>query len=261
MTSQSTLQNDWFASYYNTEYADSVKDLLSSELTKREIDFILKTTNLPTRASIADLGCGQGRHAIELAKRGHHLTAIDLNSDFIREAKQTANQSNLQINFLATDMRQSIKPSKPYNLILSLFNSFGFFSDPENQNLIKNWTNHLAPEGFLIIDIWNRDNLIRNFQPHRTHQPNPDLTVTEDATLDTLAGRINRQYTYTYSDNRTKTYQTSFRLYTPAELKAIIEAAGLYVHAIHGNLLGQDYSLDTPRLVMIARKQPVFFYE
>ncbi|QQE12800.1 class I SAM-dependent methyltransferase [Planctomycetota bacterium] len=254
ITTQNQIPQDWFASYYSSEYADSVKSSLTPDRTKREIDFILSTTNLPPQSHIADLGCGHARHTLQLAAHNHYLTAIDLNPNFINQAKQSAKASNLQIDFHIADMRTTIPPSKPYNLILSLFNSFGFFTDSQNQSLIIDWTKHLSKGGYWLIDIWNRDALIRNFQPSRAHQPNSNLTVTEEATLDTLAGRINRQYTYNYSDGRTATYQTSFRIYTPSEIKTILEAANLTIIKTFGNLTDQPYTLDSPRLVVLAQK-------
>ena len=48
--------------------------------TVREVDFLLEELELPPGASILDVGCGTGRHSIELAKRGYTLTGVDLSA-------------------------------------------------------------------------------------------------------------------------------------------------------------------------------------
>ncbi len=51
-----------------------------------EVDFILDELSVPAGASILDVGCGTGRHSIELARRGYDVTGLDLSAQMLARA-------------------------------------------------------------------------------------------------------------------------------------------------------------------------------
>lgn len=73
--------------------------------TKGECDFIEKESGFDKSLKILDVGCGTGRHAIELTKRGYNVTGIDLSDSLLKRAKQKAAEQNLQIDFQKHDAR------------------------------------------------------------------------------------------------------------------------------------------------------------
>jgi len=64
---------EWWAQYYGDQYADSVRGLLTPERTAEEVAFIRGVTGLTPPASVADVACGEGRHARLLAAQGAGL--------------------------------------------------------------------------------------------------------------------------------------------------------------------------------------------
>ena len=68
--------------------------------TSGEVDFLEKELEYDKTKSILDIGCGTGRHAIELAKRGYSVTGIDLSASQLARAGQKAKEAGVRINFL-----------------------------------------------------------------------------------------------------------------------------------------------------------------
>jgi len=73
--------------------------------TTGECDFIEKEINYNKELKIIDIGCGTGRHSIELSKRGYSVTGIDLSESLLEKAREKAKQNNLQIEFIRHDAR------------------------------------------------------------------------------------------------------------------------------------------------------------
>src|SRR5262249_36136349 len=89
-------------------------------------------------ARVLDLCCGPGRHAIPLAKHGFTVTGVDRTSFLLNKAKAYADQESVSINWIQEDMRRFVKPDA-FNLALSLFTSFGFFENlDDNRTVLRN---------------------------------------------------------------------------------------------------------------------------
>ena len=244
-------QSAWYLSYYREDYAASVAGALTSERSAAEVAFILRETGIQPPAAVADVACGHGRHARIFAERGYDATGVDQNAAYLEQAR-AGMPAGAAARFIQGDMRAAV--AGPYALVLSLFHSFGFFSDEENRRMLRSWAGVLAPGGYFALDVWNRDALLRRDSSSRRWQAAPDLAVAERYAYDPLSGRSTIHYTYTYSDGRMREYVASFRLYTPPELRAMFAAAGLSVTALYGSLTGDAYTLDAPRTVLFARR-------
>ncbi|HEX6123530.1 MAG TPA: class I SAM-dependent methyltransferase [Ktedonobacterales bacterium] len=243
--------DDWFVSYYRDHYTDSVRDLLTPERSLAEVEFILRETGLKPPAKVADVACGEGRHAAILAARGFQVLGVDQNADFLAKAR-AATPAAAHAEYVVGDMRQAI--GGPYDLVLSLFHSFGFFSDTGNARMLRAWGDRLTLGGQLVMDIWNRDRILRHFEAEHTWQAGHELRVTERRRFDPLTGRLFIHYVYAYKEGQQFTHDASHRLYTPPEMRALLISAGIEVRAVYGTLTGEPYHLDAPRLVIFGRK-------
>jgi SAM-dependent methyltransferase len=243
--------DEWYLTYYRAQYADSVRNLLTPERSLAEVEFILRETGVKPPAPVADVACGEGRHAAILAARGYHVLGVDQNAEFLARAR-AATPAGAPAEYLVGDMRQAL--GGPFELILSLFHSFGFFGDADNARMLRSWGGRLMPGGHFVLDVWNRDRILRHFTSERTWQASPELRVTEQVQFDSLTGRLAVHYIYVYAEGRQHTYDASFRLYTPPELRALLLAAGIEIEAVYGSLAGESFGMDAPRLVIFGRK-------
>ena len=72
--------------------------------TKKEINYIESLLGIEKGNSILDIGCGQGRHSIELAMRGYNVVGIDTSEKHIQKAHASA--ENLPVSFSVWDARK-----------------------------------------------------------------------------------------------------------------------------------------------------------
>ena len=90
--------NQWYETLF-ANFAEKYDNESFTKGTKTEVDFIEKEINNNSLAYILDIGCGTGRHAIELAKRGYRVKGIDLSGNMLSRAKEKAIQANVSIEF------------------------------------------------------------------------------------------------------------------------------------------------------------------
>ena len=71
--------------------------------TVAEVDFLLEELNLPSGSSILDIGCGTGRHSVELARRGYQVTGVDISFRMLAEAEKAAKEVGVEVEFIHAD--------------------------------------------------------------------------------------------------------------------------------------------------------------
>jgi 2-polyprenyl-3-methyl-5-hydroxy-6-metoxy-1,4-benzoquinol methylase len=121
-----------------------------------ECDFLEQEINYDKTSRILDIGCGTGRHSIELSKRGYNVTGIDLSESQLKRAREKASEQNLPINFEKHDARK-LTFLNEFDLVIMLCE--GAFSlmetDEMNFQILRNATNALKPKGKLIFTTLN----------------------------------------------------------------------------------------------------------
>lgn len=124
--------------------------------TKGECDFIEKEINFNKDLQIIDIGCGTGRHSIELTKRGYSVTGIDLSESLLVKAREKAKQRNVQINFLNHDAR-NLPFENRFDLAIMLCEG-GFplmETDEMNFEILKNVAKSLKNKAKFIFTTLN----------------------------------------------------------------------------------------------------------
>src|ERR1051325_2703930 len=128
--------DNWVRGFFGADYRDSVEKILTAERTAAEVSFVLASTGLRPPARVADFGCGHGRHVIEFARRGFDATGVDLNAGSLAIARSRVTPG-LSATFVEGDYREP--PPGPFDLVISLFGSFGFASDEVNERTLIAW--------------------------------------------------------------------------------------------------------------------------
>jgi 2-polyprenyl-3-methyl-5-hydroxy-6-metoxy-1,4-benzoquinol methylase len=125
--------------------------------TSAEVDFILANLSLREGASILDAGCGLGRHAIELAKRGYQVVGVDFVGSLIERANAAAAEAGVaRAEFVKADCRM-LDLGRQFDAALCLYDVVGSFpKDEDNIALLRGVTTHLKPDGPLLMSVLNR---------------------------------------------------------------------------------------------------------
>ncbi len=142
---------------------------------------------------VLDLNCGIGRHSMALAQRGIRVLGTDISSHYIQIAANKAREEKLadRAKFKVADMRQiasSLSGEQPFDGIVCLWTSFGFYDDKTNENILRNCLKLVKPGGFFALDIVNKDWLLHNYSEKGFSRYN-DWIVLEERKLDLKKSR------------------------------------------------------------------------
>lgn len=246
--------NDW---YDDAEFWDEVAPLLFDEQrlagTDEEVDQILEHLEIFPSATVLDLACGIGRHAIELARRGFAVTGLDHTIGLIERGQKSAEAEDLEIEWTTDDMREFVRPGA-FNGVINIFSSFGYFTDPtDDARVARNAFESLKPGGLFIIDTMGREIIARDFV-ERDWRRIRDLLLIEKRHVKQDWGWLQNDWTVIDPDDRVYRCSWGIRLYTGTGLRDLLREAGFGEVDLYGNLAGAPYDPDADRLVAIARK-------
>ena len=242
---------DLARTYYGPEYRDSVEGILTPERTASEVSFIIAHTGITPPARVLDLGCGSGRHALDFAQRGFDVTGIDRDADAVAVARSRV-LPDMQLQFLEGDY--TAPPAGRFDLVTSLFTSFGFGSDRENEAALRAWCEQLTGGGSIVLELWNRELILADFRPYRAWRASAQLAVEEHRTLDRQHDRLHIHYRYLYADGRERELELNVRLYAAVELAALLKKGGITTTTFFGSLVGEPFGPAARSLVLIGRK-------
>ncbi|MBI3741767.1 MAG: class I SAM-dependent methyltransferase [Chloroflexi bacterium] len=137
---------------YSSTWFEIFLETIEPIQNKNEIEFIQRRLPNPPYATILDLGCGEGRHARELSARDYRVTGIDVNP----RALKKAHAMDSRTKFVELDMRELEKLSNRFDAAICMWQSFGYFDQETNANVLEQISCKLNPRGRLILDIYNR---------------------------------------------------------------------------------------------------------
>ena len=222
--------------------------------TGAQVEFAARALRLPPGAHVLDLGCGVGRHAVELARRGYHVTGLDLSPTLLRIARERAERAGIAVEWIAADMR-AIPYADTFDAVLNLFSSWGYFErDDEDQRVLRSVAAALKPGGRLLLEVSHQPYIARHFEPLGWHEAG-GVTVLEQRRLDLMTGRMTSEMTVIYPDGRRRTWPYDLRLYTAPEVTTMLAEAGLTLVEVYGGYDGAPLTLDSSRLIVVAERR------
>lgn len=145
----------WYEELF-TDYAAKYENEDFTKGTVGEVDFIQREINDDKNCKILDIGCGTGRHSIELARRGYNVTGIDLSESMIGKAREKAVGQGLNVDFQIADAR-NLPFKNQFDLVIMICE--GAFplmeTDEMNFKILKNAANALKNDGKFIFTTLN----------------------------------------------------------------------------------------------------------
>lgn len=233
------------------EYLYFYEDTLRQEDTGHQIEVIERELSLAPGARIVDLGCGHGRHSNALARRGYRVLGVDMVMGFLDVARAEARQEGLAVEYALGDVR-GLGVMESFDHAICLFDAFGFLDDAGNEEHLHAVAQALVPGGTLLLDVRNRDWIVRNIQPVTVLDKGDDLMIDRHA-FDTQSGRLVDRRTYVRG-GRARTVTFSIRLFTLSEITLLLRNAGLVVERAWGGWDGAPVSMARNRMLVLAKK-------
>lgn len=245
------MPDHWYETFFQGIAVDCWTRAMTPEITSAEVDFLEKTLAPQPNARLLDVPCGNGRHAIELARRGRSVTGVDLSEEFLKQARDSA--ADLPVEFRRSDMRD-LPWNSEFDGVFCFGNSFGYLDAAEAQRFLCAIANSLKPGGRVAIDTGMAAESILASLPSRRWYRLGDLLMLSEARYHPLDGRMDIDYTFV-SGGQVETRPTSSYVLTLSEIRRTLERAGFVEIVARGGFNGEPYQFGSPRLVISARKQ------
>lgn len=233
------------------EYLYFYEDTLREEDTPSQVSFALRALGASKGDKILDLGCGHGRHANELARRGYEVLGIDLVPGFLDRARAEAEREGLSATYVHGDVR-GLGLTSVFDHAVCLFDAFGFLDDEGNEAYLRSAHAAIKPGGALLLDTRSRDFIVRSILPVTVLDKGDDMMVDRHM-FDVPTGRLVDRRTYV-RDGRARTVTFSLRLYTLSELTLLLRTTGFIVEQTWGGWDGGPIALGKNRMIVLARR-------
>lgn len=241
-------------------FFDQVADRYEREVftlnTVAEVDFIVEELALKDGACILDIGCGTGRHSIELARRGYLVTGVDISSGMLAVARKNMAEAGVQVEFIEC-AAQNFTATKQYDAVMSLCEgALCLFDDNDDlwsrdMAIFANMAAALKDDGRFIVTVLNAFRLIRSIS---------DIDVAAGTVdLFTLTSRFENEAAGRDGEVPVKVRGIE-RYYTPSELVRMVNRIGLKIDKVYGGTAGGwrrgPLKLDEVEFMAIGRKKP-----
>jgi SAM-dependent methyltransferase len=249
-----------YARYYDLLYKEKDYCAEASKIHQSLLRFGIK----PSR--IIELGCGTGRHAVELAAQGWFVDGIDLSSDMVERANERARHLRpdlaSRLKFRVGDARTA-ESGEPVQAVISLFHVVSYHvTNKDLKDLFASVSRHLLPGGVFIFDIWYGPAVLSKKPEVRVkYISNESTTVTRIAhpTLFPNDNLVDVHYRIIVKDctsNQSGEFEETHRMrymFAP-EIRLLAEQAGLTVVDTFELNSGQAPGTDTWSVCFIVRK-------
>lgn len=244
----------WYADYFDERYLDVFSASFTDEHSQAEAQAVARFLDLPPGASILDLACGQGRHAIALARMGYTVTGLDLSPLLLARATTTAAEAGVTVTWVEGDMRD-LPWEGAFDACINLTTAFGYFAtDNENEIVLRQVAKVLKPGGQFLIETMHRDYIVREYQQHDWYETDDETLVWTLRLFDAIKGRTTVVERYRTAEGEEGERYHNIRVYTATELHAMLRRAGLEPGDTWGEWEGDAFSFDSTRLIVRAVK-------
>jgi len=253
---------EWWRTVFNGAYLRTDGDVVENAAnTAADIDLLLAATGLRRGDPVLDLCCGQGRHTLELARRGfRHVCGLDCSRHLLRIARTRARAAGLAPDFRQRDARAPFTAGGPFAGVVLLGNSFGYFALPADDGaLLAAARAALRPGGVLAMDVADGDWVRSHFERRSWEWVDRRSFVCRERALSADGTRLICRELITHARRGVLADQFyAQRLYSREQLHALLRAAGfdrLEDHGVirSGSTRNQDLGLMAHRIFVTAR--------
>ena len=211
--------------------------------TEQEVGFLVDALELDPGERVLDVGCGPGRHALALARRGIDVVGVDLSDDFITLARDAAAAEGLPAHFEVGDVRELAYAEFDAAVCLCQ-GGFGLLGGRDEPRAFGRIAAALRPGGRLALTAFSAVFAVRFLEAGESFDP--------------ATGVLHERSTVRNEDGEEEVFDLWTTCFTARELELLAERAGLDFVGVHGVAPGRygtaPPTLDDPELLLLARR-------
>ena len=258
---ESYVKADWWRHIFNANYLRTDGDVVDDpEITALEVDAFLSMLTVTPDSRFLDLCCGQGRHVLELARRGfRNLTGVDRSHYLIARAKRVFRQQGFSAVLRESDARKLRFADDTFDVIYVAGNSFGYFETIEDDiAVLREIRRLLKPNGQLLIDFTDGDYLRQNFEARSWEWIDKHYFVCRERSLSKSRERLISREVITHTSKGVVADQFyAERLYNETELRGLLQSSGFAPQQSSRlstlSKRNQDLGMMAQRIILTAR--------
>ena len=249
------MRREWYETFFSPMAMEFWRAVVPPDAARDEVDLVERTLGLDGPGRLLDLPCGEGRHALELARRGHRVTGVDLSRHAVERARAEAERAGIGAEFRVGDMRAP--PAGPFDGACCLGNSLGYLSHRDLRGFLRAMHASLRPGARWVVDTGTAaESLLPRFGGDDRALEAAGIRFTVRQRYDAVEGRLLQEATLARGEEREES-PISYGVYTVAELRRLFLEAEWSVVGLYGALDGRPFSLGDPRLVVVAERPGV----
>jgi SAM-dependent methyltransferase len=244
------MQSNWQAKFFHGVALEFWRRAISPEQTRKEVDFLEKSLNIPPQGRVLDVPCGSGRHAIELGRRGHSVTGLDSSEESIAEAQASGVAGAEWVLADMCDLRWEAEFDGAY----CSGNSFGYLNHEAARGFLAGIARSLKPKGRFVMDTGMvAESILPGLGNGRWHRLG-DIYVISENRYHPAESRLDIDYTF-IQDGKVETRPSTSYCFTAGELCRMQQAAGLHVVGLFDWYSDTPYQLGSRGMVIVSEKQ------
>jgi D-alanine-D-alanine ligase len=222
------IDPDWWKTLFDETYLlTDARSIGDTEITRREVNVVCELIPIRPDHWILDLCGGQGRHSLELCRRGYkRCTVLDYSHHLVKYGKALASRLGHPVNFVQGDARSAGLASGVFDHVIIMGNSLGYSPGMDADRLILAESYRMLRRGgWLFIDVTDGANARVRFNPSAWHEIGPDIVVCRQRKMneDSIS---TREMVISKERGLIRDCTYSIRLYEPESLAALLEDAG-----------------------------------
>jgi SAM-dependent methyltransferase len=246
------VEADWYKPFFTGVALEFWRRLATPAQTAAEADFIASSLETSPGSLLLDVPCGNGRHALDLAGRGYRVYGVDLSEEFIGEARSQATMLGVPAEFALGDMRR-LELRDRLAGAYCFGNSFGYLDPDGTRGFVEAVAGALQVGGRFVFETgMAAESLLPSLEPRDWTEVDGIVLLMENRyQLD--EGRLDTDFTF-IRDGCRVTLPSTHWVFTVAEIRRMLSAAGLTTIGLYGGLSRHPYGLGSPNLLVVAQK-------
>lgn len=244
----------WYRQAFGEDWLETFALCIPSGVTEVEVEFVASRLELGPDSELLDLGCGHGRHSVELARRGVRVTGVDLSEASLAAARVRADEAGVKAEFVRQDLLD-LGYESASDAAIMMFTVFGCLpTDDEHQEVLRRAARALRPGGRFLLDTTSALGVLRDYRPEGWQELPGGELLLQRRRYDPAGGRNEVRALLVHPDGRRTELTWSYRLFTLAELMRMLTVAGLHVEAVYGDFDGRPFGWDSPRMIAVSSR-------
>jgi SAM-dependent methyltransferase len=246
------MSDNWYQDFFHGLAVELWALAIPPEQTRGEVDFLIDELQVAPGDALLDVPCGHGRHAVELAWRGFHVTGVDISSEALNRARSAGEDVVGNLMWVQADML-TMPELGPFDGAMCLGNSFGYLNAAGTRQFLASVARSLKPGAKFIIECGAlAETILPNLKSLLVYEI-PDIRATIVNTYNAPFSRLETHYTFERGSRREERRQWHW-VYTVGETHRMLSDCGLAPVASYSSVDREPLKLGDQDAILVSQR-------